>query len=343
MISFTTFFAILGAAALNPVLVAATRPAHSPPAPPSVAQKVEAGGPDTTSRSLLITPARPLNGTLIRVTIARRLGCTTPTEYTGTLAGQPLHFEQDDNGRCVALAAIPIDSVQSVTARVFRSNAHGPVDTLETRIPVVEAKYPTERLRVAPRFGSTPDSALKARTDNEAAQALAVARRAHETPKLWRGAFHAPRPGRVTSGFGRAREFNGELQSRHMGTDFAGAEGTPVRASNRGVVALIGDFYYGGTVVYLDHGAGLVTGHMHLSKVSVAAGDTVERGQIIGRVGSTGRVTGPHLHWIVRYGQVSVDPLSLLSLTTGRPAPTKSPRRAPSPRPAPTREPPRSP
>jgi murein DD-endopeptidase MepM/ murein hydrolase activator NlpD len=239
--------------------------------------------------------------------------------YAGILAGQPLHFERDTNDRCIALGAIPISASDSVTARVLRTNPGGLVDTLTATIPVRAGKYPIERLRVAPQFGSTPDSALKARTDREAAQALAIARQSHETPKLWQGAFVAPRPGRVTSGFGRAREFNGELQSRHMGTDFAGAEGAPVRASNRGVVALIGAFYYGGNVVYVDHGAGLVTGHMHLSTVSVAAGDTVERGQIIGRVGSTGRVTGPHLHWIVRYGEVSVDPLSLLTLTKAPP------------------------
>ena len=284
---------------------------------------------DTTLR---ITPARPVNGSLIRITVAGKGDCRAPSMYTGTLAGQPLHFERDENGRCVALAAIPIDSADSITVHVMRANPGGPVDTLARRVAVTSAKYPTERLRVAPRFGSTPDSALKARTDAETAQALAIARRAHETPKLWRGEFRAPRPGRVTSGFGRAREFNGQLQSRHMGTDFAGAEGAPVRASNRGVVALIGDFYYGGQVVYLDHGAGLVTGHMHLSKVSVAPGDTVERGTIIGRVGSTGRVTGPHLHWIVRYGEISVDPLSLLSLTRPRKAaskPVSSPPRRP--------------
>lgn len=267
------------------------------------------------SPALLVTPTRPVNGSLIRIAVARKWGCSARSTYAGTLAGQPLHFERDANGRCVALAAVPIDSSGSVTARVLREDSTGRVDTLLTRIPIAAANYPTERLRVAPQFGSTPDSALEARTDREAAQALDIARRAHDTPKLWRGFFRAPRPGRVTSGFGRAREFNGELQSRHMGTDFAGAEGTPVLASNRGVVALVADFYYGGRVVYLDHGAGLVTGHMHLSGVDVAEGDTVARGDVIGRVGSTGRVTGPHLHWIVRYGAVSVNPLSLLSLT----------------------------
>lgn len=326
-----SILALIGGASLDIVLDIGTRAVPSRMMQPAVAHGLQTPGPDTTSSSLLITPASPVNGSLIRITVARKWGCSTPTAFTGTLAGQPLHFERDERGRCVALAAIPIDSAPSVTALVMRANLTGLVDTLATRIAVTAARYPTERLRVAPQFGSTPDSALVARTDREAAQALAIARQAHETPKLWRGAFRAPRPGRVTSGFGRAREFNGELQSRHMGTDFAGAEGVPVRASNRGVVALIAEFYYGGQVVYLDHGAGLVTGHMHLSKVSVATGDTVERGDIIGRVGSTGRVTGPHLHWVVRYGEVSVNPLSLLNLTKA-PAPGSGKVGTPRPR-----------
>jgi murein DD-endopeptidase MepM/ murein hydrolase activator NlpD len=123
-----------------------------------------------------------------------------------------------------------------------------------------------------------------------------------------------PRAARITSGFGRGREFNGAITSRHMGTDFAGATGAPVRATNRGVVRLVDAFYYGGNVVYLDHGEGLTSAYLHLSRQDVAPGDTVERGQIIGRVGATGRVTGPHLHLIVRYGGVTVDPMSLFAI-----------------------------
>ncbi len=99
-----------------------------------------------------------------------------------------------------------------------------------------------------------------------------------------------------------------------MGTDFAGAVGTPVAASNRGVVRIVDAFYLGGNVIYIDHGAGIVTAYLHLSKQLVAVGDTVQRGQTIGQVGASGRVTGPHLHFIARYGQITVDPASLFSL-----------------------------
>jgi murein DD-endopeptidase MepM/ murein hydrolase activator NlpD len=99
-----------------------------------------------------------------------------------------------------------------------------------------------------------------------------------------------------------------------MGTDFAGATGAPVRAVNRGVVRIVDAFYYGGNVVYVDHGSGLTSAYLHLSQQAVAAGDTVARGQVIGRVGATGRVTGPHLHFIVRYGSITVDPMSLFAI-----------------------------
>jgi murein DD-endopeptidase MepM/ murein hydrolase activator NlpD len=128
------------------------------------------------------------------------------------------------------------------------------------------------------------------------------------------GVFTQPRTSRITSGFGGGREYNGTITSRHMGTDFAGTTGAPVLAANRGVVRIVDAFYYGGNVVYVDHGAGLSSAYLHLSEQLVSAGDTVQRGQTIGRVGATGRVTGPHLHFIVRYGSVTVDPLSLFAI-----------------------------
>jgi len=147
---------------------------------------------------------------------------------------------------------------------------------------------------------------------------MAVSRASLDTPRLWQGPFTRPRASRVTSEFGRAREFNGELQSRHLGLDLAGTPGAPVRAPNRGVVALVDQTWYGGNVIYLDHGRGLVTAYLHLSAALVSQGDTVSQGQLIGRVGATGRVTGPHLHWIARYGTLTLDPLSLERLDLSR-------------------------
>jgi murein DD-endopeptidase MepM/ murein hydrolase activator NlpD len=131
---------------------------------------------------------------------------------------------------------------------------------------------------------------------------------------MWSGTFIRPVDGVVTSPYGKGREFNGEVQSRHYGVDLDGDTGTPVYAPNRAVVALTDDTYYGGQLIYLDHGRGLVTGYLHLSEILVAQGDTVTQGQLIGKVGASGRVTGPHLHWLARYASITVDPLSLFAL-----------------------------
>ena len=101
--------------------------------------------------------------------------------------------------------------------------------------------------------------------------------------------------------------------------DFDGAVGDSVLATNRGVVAYAGELYYSGTTVFIDHGAGLLSGYLHLSSVLVAAGDSVAPGQLIGRVGASGRVTGPHLHWLASYGEVNVDPVDLLDIDPAAP------------------------
>jgi len=112
--------------------------------------------------------------------------------------------------------------------------------------------------------------------------------------------------------------FNGQVSSRHMGLDLDGALGDTVVAVSRGVVALVDQFLLAGNIVYLNHGGGLLSGYFHLSEQLVTPGDTVEAGTAIGRVGATGRVTGPHLHWGVRYGSTSVDPRSLPGLLAPR-------------------------
>jgi murein DD-endopeptidase MepM/ murein hydrolase activator NlpD len=174
-------------------------------------------------------------------------------------------------------------------------------------------RAPRERLRVAPEFARPPDSlAERIRIERDIVQE--VRQRTHETPRLWTTPFVRPSTGAVSSGFGVPRVFNGVVRSRHYGVDFAAPRGARVRATSRGVVAYVADFYYSGTTVFIDHGAGLLTGYFHLSRVEVVPGDTVEGGQVIGLVGATGRVTRPHLHWFGAYGGVTVDPLDVLRL-----------------------------
>ncbi|MGH7630192.1 MAG: M23 family metallopeptidase [Gemmatimonadales bacterium] len=236
---------------------------------------------------------------------------------SASAGGEPLHLTAGDEGEVRALVAAPFGDADSLPVTLVRAGAAGTPETLSVVLPVARGAYRSEQLRVAAKYAA-PDSAAAARIRSEIEQARAVSRQSHDTRRAWAGPFRRPRPGRITSVFGTAREFNGVVASRHMGTDFAGAVGAPVYAANAGLVALVGDFYLAGTVLYLDHGGGLVTGYFHLSRVEVTPGTVVQRGQLIGRVGRSGRVTGPHLHWIARYGGITVDPMSLVSATADR-------------------------
>jgi hypothetical protein len=264
------------------------------------------------SAAIRWVPERIVEGTVLNIVVEG--GDPTVSSADGEFAGEPLHFHEGPIGTFVALAAAPLDSVGSLRLRVRVTHADGTADSHELAVPVDSGDYRLEKLSVAPQFGRPQPPEIRQRIADEAARARAVSERSHDTPRMWKAPFIAPRDSRITSGFGHGRVFNGAVQSRHTGTDFAGAVGAPVHAPARGVVALTGDFYLGGGVIYIDHGAGLVTAYLHLSEKNVAEGDIVERGQVIGSVGATGRVTGPHLHWIVRYGGHTVNALSLLEL-----------------------------
>jgi len=262
-------------------------------------------------------PATPTEGSFVQIAVRPSAG-TAPVSVTGQLAGQPLRFEPDSSGTWRSLGGIPLPSPAQITVRLAVGYADGTSTEDSVSVPVARGRYAVDRLTVAPRYSAPPDSALAARIAREQERAMAVSRASLDTPRLWQGEFARPRTTRVTSGYGRAREFNGQLQSRHLGVDLAGTVGAPVLAPNRGVVALVDETYYGGNVIYLDHGGGLVTAYLHLSAALVQPGDTVSRGQLIGRVGQTGRVTGPHLHWIARYGTLTLNALSLEQLRLGR-------------------------
>jgi murein DD-endopeptidase MepM/ murein hydrolase activator NlpD len=255
----------------------------------------------------------PRQGTFSYVVLESSDGIP-PITVRGTLDSLPLAFIRAPGDRFVALGPVPLGAADSVTVRLELEYAKGRSRAVERRLPVARARFPTERLSVDPRFTRPPDAALQARIAREAAAARRVTAEALATPRLWWADWVAPRQSPVTSVFGIGRVFNGQLRSRHLGTDFDGDVGAPVRVANRGVVALVGDFYYAGRVLYVNHGAGLVTAYLHLSETLVATGDTVTAGQLIGRVGASGRVTGPHLHWAVRVGASSMDGASLLAL-----------------------------
>ena len=254
-------------------------------------------------------PRLPVEGSLVRVLVRPSAGDSVTT-VAGELAGEPLHFERSADG-FQALGAVPFGAGDSAAAHLTLQRGGDADDTLLATLPVARRRVPRERLHVAPQYAEPPESlAERIRLEQEMVQE--VRRRAHDTPRLWSRPFVRPLAGAVTSVFGVARVFNEVVRSRHWGVDLAGRWGAPVRATNRGVVALVADLYYSGTTVLVDHGAGLVTGYFHLSRVLVVPGDTVDVGQPVGRVGSSGRVTKAHLHWFSAYGGITVDPLDLL-------------------------------
>jgi murein DD-endopeptidase MepM/ murein hydrolase activator NlpD len=257
-------------------------------------------------------PGQPEQGTLIYLLVNPNL-TDDGISITGQMAGQELHFERDSSGEFRAVAPIPVNAMETIPF-TFSVILRADTSHRMVRVPVQPREFRSSRLSVDPRFSDPPDSTLRERIRRESRQSVAVSLRSHDTPRMWDGEWIPPRQDRITSGFGVRRVFNGELRSRHYGVDFDGETGDPIVASNRGVVALVGDFYYSGNVVYLDHGKGLITIYMHMSEVDVTAGQIVERGQQLGKVGATGRVTGPHVHWIARYSRISVDGLSLFDL-----------------------------
>jgi murein DD-endopeptidase MepM/ murein hydrolase activator NlpD len=197
------------------------------------------------------------------------------------------------------------------------SDAAGAHATYELRVkPRV---FRTRRLTVNEAF-VTPPASEEERIAREAALLTGVWR-APAPDRLWTGPFVRPVPQEANSAFGTRSIFNGKPRNAHGGADFLSPAGTPIHAPNAGRIAVARLLYFSGNTVIIDHGLGLFSMLAHLSSIDVHEGDRVSSGQLIGRVGATGRVTGPHLHWAVRASDARVDPLSLLAVL-GKPSAT---------------------
>ena len=177
----------------------------------------------------------------------------------------------------------------------------------EVRLAAVE--YPVQHLSL-PENMVTPPKDVMDRINREAAM-VKKALEQSRPERMWEIPFHPPLRGAVTSPYGTKRTMNKTAKGFHKGVDLRAAVGTPVVAPSRGVVALADDLYFAGKCVYIDHGNGVFSVMMHLSEISVKAGDIVKTGDLVGKTGQSGRVTGPHLHFGVRVQGKWVNPLPL--------------------------------
>ena len=178
---------------------------------------------------------------------------------------------------------------------------------------VMKEEYPEQRLTLPSKMVDLDKKTL-ARVETES-KAVHEAFAGFVPHPLWKGRFMEPVQGKISGRFGSRRVINGQPRKPHSGEDIAAPEGTPVLAMNDGMVRLTADHFFSGKGVIVDHGLGLFSMYFHLSSVDVKHGQVVKKGQVIGKVGATGRATGPHLHWGVRLNGSRVDPYSLLELS----------------------------
>jgi murein DD-endopeptidase MepM/ murein hydrolase activator NlpD len=255
-------------------------------------------------------PAQP--GSVLEITLD---GVDGDADPQGTAFDRPLVFMPAGAPHTWrTLVGIDVGQAPSTTGtfRIDVAAAAGRELAATGTIAVTPRAFATRRLRVASQFvDPSPQEFERIRTEAERLEAIF----ATVTQSERIDTFVAPLPG-PASNFGSRSIFNGEARAPHAGADFRGAAGTPIPAPAAGRVVLAEDLFFTGHSVVIDHGLGLYSLLAHLSRIDVAPGQAVSRGDIVGLLGATGRVTGPHLHWSVRLNGARVDPLSLIAATS---------------------------
>lgn len=207
----------------------------------------------------------------------------------------PVAAGSEEPGRFAALLPVPLDEKsRSFPLAVTVAWSGGGEETFKADVPVKKRRYPVQRLKVDSKYVTPPaDMEEKIKRDRAEMRAAVTTM----TPQRnWTLPMKRPVPGVVTSLYGMRREFNGKPKNPHKGVDYDAREGDPIAAMEGGVVVLASEHYYGGNTVVIDHGLGVLSAYLHMSAFNVHKGQTVSRGDVIGLIGSTGRVTGPHLH-----------------------------------------------
>ncbi|MCC6612776.1 MAG: peptidoglycan DD-metalloendopeptidase family protein [Anaerolineae bacterium] len=241
------------------------------------------------------------------------LATRAPANVSGSFVGQTLRGSTDDARMVhVVLFGIPINTGAGVYPLVIDIDDGSGPTSLTINAQVVDGQYYTEGITIP-----NDRLALLQGDVNDAEASLVSQIMATYTPvRMYDGPMTLPAAAAITSPFGSLRSYNsGVLQSLHTGTDFAGAPGTPIFAAGSGQVVFSGHLDVRGLATIIDHGWGIHTGYWHQTETYVQVGDTVSAGQVIGTVGSSGRVTGPHLHWELWVNGVPVDPMQWVQQT----------------------------
>ena len=250
---------------------------------------------------IILDPKTPGPGDIMTVTVK---SADAPVE--GKLRDRKVYFNPSkDSFRAV----LGIDLSTEPGTYTLDISING--TTLSRAVTVIKKAYPVQKLTL-PKDMVELSPENEARAEREQLKMAAVW--PNETERVWAGDFINPRQGKIVTKFGVRRVINKIPKSPHSGVDVEAEEGEEVRAPNNGVAVLIDDQFFSGKSVILDHGQGIYTMFFHLSKILVAPGQRVKKGDVIGLVGSTGRSTGAHLHWGVRMQGARVDPLELIRL-----------------------------
>ena len=222
---------------------------------------------------------------------------------TATYQGKPVLVVKEQDPSWLAIVGVPL-TVKPGSQQIVAKYAKG---TRNLDFVVGSKKYPEQRITLKNQRQVNPDPADLKRIEGE----LAVQLKAYRsfTPGTPSNLLlDKPVAGPLSSKFGVRRFFNGEERNPHSGLDFAVPAGTPIKAPAAGKVILTGNYFFNGNTVFVDHGQGFISMFCHMSKIDVKVGDVVPRGGVVGKVGSTGRATGPHMHWNVSLNDARVDP-----------------------------------
>ncbi|HEX7562249.1 MAG TPA: M23 family metallopeptidase [Bradyrhizobium sp.] len=256
-------------------------------------------------------PARLVNGTpvLFRVTTPKPV-----RTLSGNWLGHEIAFSFDANHKAwFALAGASLETKPGAySIQLHAETTAGEAISVEKKIRVERQRYPRVLLKVPGRY--TAPSPADQRQIEQDKETKAEVFRTLSPAREWKGSFAPPVNAEISGVFGVERVFNGSVQSTHQGLDFRVPSETSVAAVNGGHVILARPLFFEGNCVMIDHGQGLLTLYLHLSKFSVKEGDEVSKGQPIGLSGGTGRATGPHLHLAVRWQGVYLNPQGLLKL-----------------------------